>query len=328
MTKISTGSRRETTEISIRGKFHQVPAVTIDALTIAIIGKTVRAGAIKGETWLDPSLVERPERIIAELMQMKAPVDIFTFQQRLPETRPKYGYPYEWDNVAAIPLVSYADWWENRASQVTRKNVRRSAKRGVEVKRIDFDDRLIESIVRINNDSPFRTGRKFWHFGKDFAAVKKDYSAYLDRSEFLGAFHAGEMIGFLRLVYQGEVASIMQLLSMKTHYDKRPSNALLAQAVELCIEKGKKFLVYGKYIYDDYTDNPLTEFKRRNGFEKLLIPVYYVPLNLRGRVALKLNMHAGMQRLIPKRLKDLVRAVRARIIARRKTFVSDTDLDS
>jgi len=327
MIKTPARSQNETTEISVRGKFRQVPSVTIDALTIAISGRLIRTGAIKGEAWLDPSQVERPERIIEKLSQMKAPLDIFSFRQRLPETQPKYDFPFEWEDIAAIPLTTYPDWWENRASQVTRKNVRRSVKRGVDVRRVDFDDRLIESIVRINNDAPFRTGRKFWHFGKDFAAVKKDYSAYLDRSEFLGAFHAGELIGFLRLVYQGDVASVMQLLSMKTYYDKRPSNALLARAVELCIEKGKKFLVYGQYIYDDYTDNPLTEFKRRNGFEKIIVPLYYVPITLRGNVAIRLNIHAGIRRLIPKRLKNLARAFRAKVMARRRKSVSDEDSD-
>lgn len=328
MIKMPAANRRETTEISIRGKFRQVPAVSVEDLTIAITGKLIRTGVIKGEIWLDSSQVEKPERVIEKLSQMKAPLDIFTFHQRLPEVQPKYRYPFEWENIAAIPLVSYLDWWENRASQVTRKNVRRSVKRGVDVRRVDFDDYLIESIVRINNDSPFRTGRKFWHFGKDFEAVKKDYSNYLERSEFLGAFYGEELIGFLRLVYQGDVASVMQLLSMKTHYDKRPSNALLARAVELCLEKHKKFLVYGQYVYGDYIDNPLTEFKRRNGFEKIPMPVYYVPLTFRGRLAIKLHVHAGIEKLIPKGLKDLARSMRAKVIATRKKPTLDPDVES
>ena len=322
------GKSNESTEISIRGIFKKVPAVTLDALTIAITGKLVRTGFIRGEGWLDPSQIEKPEWIIEKLREIKAPLDIFTFHQPLPESQPRYRYPYEWDNIAIIPLISYADWWEHRASQVTRKNVRRSAKRGVDVRSIDFDDQLIKSIVRVNNDAPFRTGRKFWHYGKDFDAVKKDYSSYLDRSEFLGAFHRGELIGFLRLVYQGDVANIMQLLSMKTHYDKRPSNALMAKAVEICTEIGKRYLIYGKYVYDDYTDNPLTEFKRRNGFEKTNIPVYYVPMTLKGRIALRLNIHAGILRLIPKRLRDAGRALRTKLQARHRKQSSDADSES
>jgi hypothetical protein len=265
--------------------------------------------------------VPAPERIVEMLRQRRAPLDLFHFRQRLPEVRQNYDYPCEWDDIAAIPLTSFEDWWENRASQVTRKNVRRSAKRGVDVHLVDFDDRLIESIVRVNNDTPFRTGRKFWHFGKAFSDVKKDYSSYLDRSEFFGAFFSGELIGFLRLVYQGEVASIMQLLSMNTHYDKRPSNALVAKAVERGLEKGVKFLVYGQYFFDEDADNPLTEFKRRNGFERILIPTYYVPLTLKGRIAVKMNVHAGIRRMIPKRVIRLARMARAKITGRRKRAV-------
>lgn len=318
MSKVIGRRGAGTTEISVRGEFCRVPAIDLGTETIAITGRLLRTGFIKGEGWLDPSRVEAPERIIETLRQRKAPLDLFHFRQHLPDVQPKYDYPCEWDDIAAIPLTSFEDWWENRASQVTRKNVRRSDKRGVEVRRVDFDDRLIESIVRVNNDTPFRTGRKFWHYGKDFSAVKKDYSSYLDRSEFLGAFFSGELIGFLRLIYQGEVASIMQLLSMNTHYDKRPSNALVAKAVERGLEKGAKFLVYGQYFFDEDADNPLTEFKRRNGFERILIPTYYVPLTLKGKIAIKLNVHAGLRRLIPKRMIKMAKRARAMVTRSRK----------
>ena len=318
MKTITSGGGRETTEISVGGRFLTVPAVKLDTVTVAITGHLVRKGFIKGEGWLDPRQLGAPESIVEMLRQRKAPLDIFVFHQRLPEVQPRHGYPHEWENVAAIPLTTFDAWWEGRASQVTRKNVRRSVKRGVEVRRVDFDDRLIEAIVRINNEMPFRNGRKFWHFGKDFDAVKKDYSAYLDRSEFLGAFHAGELIGFLRLIDQGDLASIMQLLSLNRHYDKRPSNALIAKAVEICVEKGKTFLVYGQYLYDDDADNPLTEFKRRNGFEEFLVPVFFVPLTFWGKAALKLHMHAGMRRLVPRRILKTARMVRGKVVGRRR----------
>lgn len=317
----------ETTEISVRGKFLSVPAIDVDGTIIAIQGKLMRTGFIKGEVWLDPRQVCGPERIIESLRSKKAPLDIFCFRQLLPEFQPKFRYYHEWEDIAAIPLTSFAEWWEKRASQVTRKNIRRSAKRGLTVSLVGFDDRLIEAIVRINNDSPFRTGRKFWHFGKDFDSVKKDYSAYLDRSEFLGAFYEDEMVGFLRLVHQGEVSSVMQLLSMKDHYDKRPSNALIAKAVEICIERGKSFLIYGNYFYDDNIDNPLTEFKRRCGFEKILVPVYYVPFSLRGRIAIKLRLHAGIRRIIPRQLKDFARATRNSIMRRQAQVHTPSHLD-
>ena len=68
---------------------------------------------------------------------MKA--DIFSFTQKLPATRPKYSYPMESESIAAISLISFKEWWEG-LPQETRKNVRRSPKRGVVIRVEEFDD--------------------------------------------------------------------------------------------------------------------------------------------------------------------------------------------
>jgi hypothetical protein len=60
-------------------------------------------------------------------------------------------------------------------------------------------------------------------------------------------------------------------------------------------------LIYGEFVYYD-PDSTLTEFKRRNGFEPVLLPRYYIPLTLRGRIALKLGLHRGLAGNIPKPL--------------------------
>ena len=72
------------------------------------------------------------------------------------------------------------------------------------------------------------------------------------------------------------------------HFDKRPTNALIAKAVEICEQRGFAYLTYCNYVYND-PDSSLTEFKRRNGFEQVLVPRYYIPLTLQGRIALKLG---------------------------------------
>ncbi len=69
------------------------------------------------------------------------------------------------------------------------------------------------------------------------------------------------------------------------------------------------YLVYGKYAYGGKGVDSLTEFKEQNGFKKVEIPRYYVPLTLIGKVGLKLNMHNGVKQALPeglvKRLIDL-----------------------
>ena len=55
----------------------------------------------------------------------------------------------------------------------------------------------------------------------------------------------------------------------------------------------------------------LSDFKHHNGFLKIDIPRYYVPLTTKGEIALKLNLHLGVAKLLPENmvifLKDMRR---------------------
>jgi len=105
----------------------------------------------------------------------------------------------------------------------------------------------------------------------------------------------------MRITCADKVASTIMLLSKMQHYDKRPSNALIAKAVEVCEQQGFSFLTYWNYIYND-PNSSLTEFKRRNGFEQLLVPRYYIPLTVKGKIALSLGLHRELASHIPKPL--------------------------
>jgi hypothetical protein len=177
------------------------------------------------------------------------------------------------------------------------------------VKEADFNDRFIQGIVNINNETPIRQGKPFWHYQKSFEAVKHENSTYADRNIFLGAYEQDELIGYLRITCVDTVAHILQILSMVKHFDKRLANAMIAKAVEVAAEKGFSQLTYCSYIYND-PDSSLTEFKRRNGFEQVFVPRYYVPLTLKGSIALKLGIHRGFLQRLPKPL--LIRMVRLR----------------
>lgn len=303
--------------ISVQGKTVRVPAMSFDGLTVIVSGRWIKRAAIKDEAWLADDVIGNPDGIIAKLKTGALRADVLTFSQKLPSTAPRYRYPFVWSNVAAIPLTSYTDWWEKRLPQVARKNVRRAEKRGITVRKVAFNDALIEEIVAINNETPIRQGRPFWHYGKSFDAVKRDYSDFEDRSEYLGAYYQDELVGFMRLVYIGKTASILQLLCKNKHYDKRPANALIAKAVGLCIEKGFSHLSYGQFVYGGNSNSMLTDFKRRNGFEQVLIPTYHVPLTVKGWIYLKSGMHLGIKRLIPKPLLYKLLELRSRFYHRR-----------
>lgn len=298
-------------EISVKGQVITVPSVQIGGKTIIVHGRLLHMAWIKDEDWLEGEVVNDPEACIKKLEQEKLNADIFTFSQKLPNIKPNYAYPMEWDNVAAIPTTDYSYWWEHRLPQETRKNVRRSGRRGVVLREVQFSDQLLQGIVEINNETPIRQGRPFWHYEKSFDIVKKDYATLLDRSEFIGAYYENKLIGFIKMVYMGEIASILQLLCMNKHFDKRPANALMAKAVEICNSKGLKYLIYGKYIYGNNSKSPLTEFKRRNGFEQILLPKYHVPLTTKGRIAIQLRLHHGLKGLLPNNFMNFASKLRA-----------------
>jgi hypothetical protein len=300
-------------EVRIAGKTIYVPSAEICGRTVVVTGNWLRRAAVKDEDLVEGEIVEDPVRFLDGIKKSRLQADVLTFAQKVPDTTPKYGYHFEWDNWAVLALAGFADWWENKVPQETRKNVRRAAKRGVSVTVERFDDELVRGIHRLYSETPIRQGRRFWHFGKDIDTVRRESSTYLSRSEFFGAYFNNELIGFIKLVYVDSVATIMHILARTEDHDKRPMNALLAKAVEVSVQKGMRFLVYGKYVYAGNEGSPLTEFKRRNGFEEVKYPRYFVPLTAWGKLAIHLHLHDGVRRLVPQRALTLLKDARAKL---------------
>jgi len=75
---------------------------------------------------------------------------------------------------------------------------------------------------------------------------------------------------------------MMHIVSMLQYRDKAPTNALVAQAVRSCADRGISYLVYSKFAYGKKEKSSLSEFKERNAFERVDIPRYYVPMTRWG----------------------------------------------
>jgi hypothetical protein len=60
------------------------------------------------------------------------------------------------------------------------------------------------------------------------------------------------------------------------------------------------------------------EFKRRNGFEQLNFPRYYVPLTLKGKIFVALRLYRGVVGLLPGPVLNLLLKIRDRIYARKQ----------
>jgi hypothetical protein len=283
-------------EVSEKGVVTRKPALSIEHWNVINTGRFCRIARLFDEDWI-PGTISDPEKFISSIRN-GSDADIFTFAEKLPNTAPRFSFAVDWENVAAIPITSYADWW-NALSQETRRNVRKAEKGGLQIKVSDFSDDFVNGIKGIYDESPVRQGKRFWHFGKSFDTVKDENGTYRDRSIFIGAYSGAELVGFIKVVVVGNFGSIMQILSKAAFADKRPTNALIAKAVEVCAEKGLSHLVYCQYVYGKNTESPLTEFKRRNGFQQILLPRYYIPLTLKGKLMISSRLHLGVRRLIP-----------------------------
>ena len=156
-----------------------------------------------------------PTRLLFSALRKTGPADIFTFIQKLPDATPKYRYPLEWDNVAALPISTFFDWWEKRVDFMARKKVRKATKAGIEV-RGGIRRRLSGGIVCIYNESLFDRASRSGTFGKELEAVKQNNATFQGPNIFLGALLQNELIGFIKLVtyVDGCQASLLQTVSM------------------------------------------------------------------------------------------------------------------
>jgi hypothetical protein len=301
--------RTDNTDVQGAGATITAGEAQIAGRTVVVGGRWIKIAAVKDEDLVEGAAVADPEAFVSRLRATSLRADIFTFAQKLPDTAPRYPYHLEWDNPAVIPITTFADWWERRVESSVRRAVRKAAKVGVVAKVIEFDDAFVDGISQIYNETPIRQGRAFWHYQKSVEAVRRENSTYLERSAFIGVYYGDELIGFLRMIYVDNVASIVQVLSKMKHFDKRPANALIAKAVEICERSRISYLVYCSYVYNDPSSS-LTEFKRRNGFEQVLLPRYYIPLTLKGRIALRLGLHCELAQRIPKPVVTQLRKIR------------------
>jgi hypothetical protein len=275
---------------------------------INVDGRLIRIARLAAEKY---EFLSDPAPTIDALQRQRTRVDLFSFLQPASQPAPQFAYPFEWDNLAALPITTFEDWWTKQINGKTRNMIRRAEKAGLVTRETDFDDRLVEGISAIYNETPTRQGRAFWHYGKNLEAVRVENGTFLDRSVFIGAFAGSTLVGFAKLVAdeRREQAALMQILSMIQYRDKAPTNALIAGAVRACAERGIPNLVYANFSYGKKRDT-LADFKQHNGFRQVDVPRYYVPLTLAGRAALRLGLHHNLADRIPETILARLRSIR------------------
>lgn len=306
-------------EISSKGKRILLPSWKIEDSTIIARGHLIKVAEVYDDYWIELDRLPDPEHVIAELRQKQDRPDIFSFFQRVPDIQPKFNYHFEWVNYAVLPISTYEQWFQKQISSATRRNVRASEKRGVTVQISEFNDDYVRGIMSIYNESPIRQGRKYFHYGKDFETVKKENGTYAWRSSFFAAYYQNEMIGYQKIVWDKHTAAIMQILSKMSYRDNRPNNAFLSEAVRECCRRGVKYLLYEKFTYGKKSNDSLTQFKENNGFIRMDTPRYYVPLTLKGMIAIKFKLYKRVKERLPEQFMKPLRDMRSKWYERRST---------
>jgi len=303
-----TADKKET--VNVKGERKTVDVTVIDGKPIIVMGSFPRMAVVKDE--ICDNGVQDPEAIINELKKRRK-ADIFTFDQKIPDTEPKFNYYYEWDNFAVLEITSFDHWWNKQIGNDARRMVRKAEKQGVVVKVVPFTDELVAGIKSIYDETPIRQGKPFWYYKKEFNKIRDDNSSFLERSEFIGAYFRDELIGFEKIIYTGNRADPIWLLARVRDRDKAPTNALVSKSVEVCAKRGITYLTYGNYLYGKKREDSLAVFKKRNGFEKMDVPRYYAPITVTGAISLKMGLHKNLIQRLPSLFVDIVLRMRTKL---------------
>ncbi len=281
-------------EIRWKGRPVLIDAVLAGNRTFIVSKGFIKTATLKNE-WQED--VDNPDEVIRSLKKAATKIDLLRFWQRVPESKPRYSYYQESCDVAAIPISTFKQWWEKQISPKVRNKIRKSQKLGVVVRQVALDDDLIRGIMGVFNDSPVRRGKRFWHYGRDFDSVKRGMWTDNDNSIFVGAFHENELIGFIKFFVTDRYAVTSLILDKQSHRDKAPMNAMIAKVVEICAERQVPHFTYTVWRRGDHG-----HFQESNGFIKIPVPEYFVPLTLKGKVALHLGLHRGLKGAVPERV--------------------------
>jgi hypothetical protein len=289
---------------------------------IQVRGSLLKVARLDAEKFF---FLDDPQPVIEGLKKARAGVDLFTFMQKVSERTPRFLYPMEWDNLAVLPISTFEHWWNEQIGFKARNKAKQAEKRGIVIRETPFSEELVQGIGEIYSETPVRQGRKFPHFGKNWKTVYEEEATYLDQSVFLGAYLEGKLVGFTKILWDKDrsQAGLLNIVSLIEHRDKVPNNALVAHAVRFCAAQRIPFLVYSNFAYGKRKSDSLSDFKERNGFERVNLPRYYVPLTSLGWAAYSLGLHKKVADRIPESLIVKLRELRSSWYQRKMQYAQE-----
>jgi hypothetical protein len=265
--------------------------IAIDGLDLRVDGRFLKVARLNDEYYVP---LRDPVALMSRFQAAGLKADLFSFVQELHDRTPKYTYHLEMDEMAVLPLTTFDHWFNKQITFKPRNKIRKALKNGVEARVVGFSDELVRGIKEIYDETPIRQGKRNWHYQKDLATLKREHATFLDRSEFIGAYFLGELIGFVKVTHSPHYSIIMNIVSKVAARDRAPTNALISKTIELVTARNIPLLNYGVW-----GRRGLNEFKTASAFECFQVPRYFVPLSLKGRLALNLKLHRGFKERLP-----------------------------
>jgi hypothetical protein len=266
----------------------------VDGKEVSVTGRFVKTVRLLSESHVP---LEDPVAFLQHVRQSRLRADIFTFVQGVNDRVPKYAFEQAVDQLAVLPLTTYENWFTKTLYNKPRNMIRKALKSGIEIRLEEFSEQLVQGIKAVYDETPIRQGKRNYHYQEDLDTIRHGHSRFLDRSQFITAYYAGEFIGFVKVTFSQECGFLMNFASKISHRDKAVSSALIAKAVEICADRKSKCVVYG--VWGSGGTRGLVEFKVANGFECVDVPRYFVPLTWLGRIALKAGAHQSLVHRMP-----------------------------
>ena len=271
----------------------------VQGRVLHITGGVLKIARLRSESYVQ---VDDGLSFVLEFRKSRVRADILTFVEDINDPIVRYSFPHESERLAVLPITTYDEWFTKQLYNKPRNALRKALKSGIEIRLEELSESVLTGIKAVYDETPVRQGKRNRHYNKDLETIRKEHATLLDRSQFIVAYFAGEIIGFAKVTFSQDRGTLMNFLSKVSHRDKAVNNAILAKAVEICAERKMKCLAYG--VWGSGGTRGLDEFKLANGFACVEVPRYFVPLTWLGSVSLKAGVHRGLAHKMPAWLVD------------------------
>jgi hypothetical protein len=277
----------------------------VGKIEIAVTGQALKIARLRHEYF---EYLSDPSAFVEEIRRTKV-ADVLNFLVEAHLPRPAYSYQKQAAPISLLTFKDYDAWW-NGLHFKARNKTRKAQKSGVELKAVTVDDEFVRGIETIYNECPVRQGRAFLHYGKNAATIKNDLASFPECTSYVGAYFEGRLIGFMKLFQGEDILRTVHIIATIADRDKCVMDALIAKGVEIASQRGLHHFHYGDWAY-----RGLGAFRVKFGFERHDCPRYFVPLNAKGALALKLGLHRPFRERVPQSVKDRVAQVRNKVNA-------------